>query len=158
MIVVSSFLGKSLFLILRPYSNIFVIFSKTIYENQVAYKLSIYCCIYLKRAKCSVSEAASTGMQPVRFHKHHGQNIRISDDGMTATRTCSFAHGICFGDRPLNHVSCNFDLREYASILILLVCYNSTNQGHRAELKHSYFEVAYSCIISLLFFTIRVSV
>ncbi|XP_067937677.1 neuralized-like protein 2 [Watersipora subatra] len=41
-------------------------------------------------------------MQPMRFHSHHGQNIHISDDGNTATRTCSYAHGLCFGDRPLN--------------------------------------------------------
>ena len=44
-------------------------------------------------------------MQPMRLHSHHGQNIHISDDRNTATRTCSFAHGICFGDRPLNQVS-----------------------------------------------------
>jgi len=40
----------------------------------------------------------------MRFHSHHGKNVHIADDGLIATRTCSFAHGICFGNRPLNQV------------------------------------------------------
>ena len=36
-----------------------------------------------------------------QFHRDHGQNIKISDDGLVATRTQSFANALVFSQRPL---------------------------------------------------------
>ena len=38
---------------------------------------------------------------PVRFHKFHGQNIRLLEDNVVSYRAHSFAHGISFSDKPL---------------------------------------------------------
>lgn len=40
-------------------------------------------------------------MPTIRFHPYHGQNIRLSHDGMVAYRETSFAHALVFGSKPL---------------------------------------------------------
>ena len=40
-------------------------------------------------------------LPPLQSHPTHGENIRMSDDGFTATRVNSFCHGIVFSNRPI---------------------------------------------------------
>ena len=40
-------------------------------------------------------------LPPLQFHPTHGENIRMSEDGFTATRVNSFCHGIVFSNRPI---------------------------------------------------------
>ena len=39
---------------------------------------------------------------PVQFHKFHGDNIRLLDNGEVSFRECSFANGITFSKKPLH--------------------------------------------------------
>lgn len=47
-------------------------------------------------------------MPPILFSSIHGENIRISSDGVTAKRAESFCKGIAFSNRPIrvNEVVC----------------------------------------------------
>ena len=40
-------------------------------------------------------------MPATKFHDYHGQNIRLSNDGMVAYRETSFAHALVFSGKPL---------------------------------------------------------
>lgn len=40
-------------------------------------------------------------MPVTRFHKYHGENIRLFDDRMVSYRESSFAHAISFSEKPL---------------------------------------------------------
>ncbi len=46
--------------------------------------------------------AFTADLPPLRFHRNHGDNIRLESDRSRAARVESFCKGICFTDRPVN--------------------------------------------------------
>ncbi len=52
-------------------------------------------------AASSALTAAQLEAPALRFHRHHGENIRLEDGGLTARRVESFCRGVLFSDRPV---------------------------------------------------------
>ena len=46
--------------------------------------------------------AFAADLPALRFHRHHGENIRLERDGLRARRVESFCKGVLFTDRPVN--------------------------------------------------------
>ena len=57
-----------------------------------------------KNLSCTTQQQIATNnLTPIGFHSLHGENIRITGNGMIAERVGSYCRGICFSNRPVRY-------------------------------------------------------
>lgn len=57
--------------------------------------------MFVLASRSPADSGGTNNLPPLLFHSIHGENIRISRDGMVAKRVESFCKGIAFSSRPV---------------------------------------------------------